>query len=61
LPDSQVDTTFHPGAWSRVVLRLPHTGGPSPHLYARQACSGTDDPFLLLFRLRNPYGLSGAG
>ena len=46
--------TFHPRAWSRATLRLPRTGGPSPHLNYRSSCDGTGR-FALLFRLRNPF------
>jgi len=46
--------TFHPQAWSRATLRLPHTGGPSPHLNYSSSCDGTEQ-FQLLFRFRNPF------
>jgi hypothetical protein len=48
-------TTFHPRAWSRVTLRLPHTGGPLPHLNYREVCRESDGFFRLLFRFRNPF------
>jgi hypothetical protein len=48
-------TTLHPAGWSRVTLRMPRSGGPLPHLYWREACAPSDDPGLLLFRVRNPF------